>query len=47
LVKKISVFYIALYVFVNMISGIGGIFRPRVPVWEFIDLQGFNPHAGS
>jgi len=25
---------------------IGGIFRPHIPIWEFIDLQGFNRQAG-
>jgi hypothetical protein len=29
------------------ISVIGGIFGPRIPIWEFIDLKGFNPKAGS
>jgi len=26
---------------------IGGIFRPHIPIWEFIDLASFNRHAGS
>jgi len=26
---------------------IGGIFRPHIPFWEFIDLANFNRHTGS
>ena len=54
---KFLVFYIALYVFVNMIfihvcffmaSWLGAVFLGFVSlICEFIDLQGFNRHAGS
>jgi len=26
---------------------IGGIFRPDISIWKFIDLLSFNPQAGS